>query len=182
MPVWIALLRGINVGGNRPLPMAGFRTLLTGLGYSDVTTYIQSGNAVFSGGETAEDIAQEIRQAIAAQFGFEAQVFVLSARSLDAAIAANPYPQAAADPKTLHLFFFRNPPNAPSPDLDALLCEGEAYAVIGTTLYLYTPDGFGRSGFANRMGRYVNAPTTARNLRSCIKIAELATAIAANRA
>ena len=178
MNVWIALLRGVNVGGHNKLPMAEFRAVLSSLGLQEVATYIQSGNAVFRSPETGLDIAEMISRAVSDGFGFAPDVFVLSREDLRAAISQNPYPQASSDPKTLHLFFV---PDDHTPinqaELQVHATKGEAFEKIGHVFYLHTPNGFGRSDLAAKLPRLVKTTMTGRNLRSCQKIAELADAI-----
>jgi uncharacterized protein (DUF1697 family) len=176
--VWVALLRGVNVGGHKKLPMAEFREVLSALGLQNVATYIQSGNAVFRSSAKGADLAKLIGNAVSDSFGFEADVFVLSRENLRSAISKNPYPQAELDPKTLHLFFLQD---AETPlnqhELQPFATNQEAVQQIGSVVYLQTPNGFGRSDLATRMPRIIKSPMTGRNLRSCQKIAELANAI-----
>lgn len=175
METWIALLRGVNVGGNKKLPMADFRNLLSGLGFTNVATYIQSGNAVFQAAGRASDIGKRIETAVSERFGFHSDTFVLSLDRLDKALAANPFPLAADDPKTLHLFFLEQP----NQDLDggamrALLLPGQDFALSNGVFYLYSPDGLSKCPLADKLGRFLSGSMTGRNLRSCLKIAELA--------
>ncbi|MGR3291934.1 MAG: DUF1697 domain-containing protein [Paracoccaceae bacterium] len=173
--IWIALLRAVNVGGTKKLPMADFRKLLGGVGYQDAATYIQSGNAVFRAAGTAVKISETIGALILKNFGFTAEVIVLTLQEFQAALTANPFAQAADDPKTLHLFFLSQPAVAVDQDgLQSLVVGREQFQQTDKVFYLYTPDGFGRSKFAAKMNRYFDGPITGRNLRSCRKIIELA--------
>lgn len=178
MKTWIALLRGINVGGNNILPMKDLRDLLAEFGYEDAATYIQSGNCVFRSVETdAPVIADNIGSAIEGGFGFRPHVFMLTPGTLNAALEANPFPQGVNDPKSVHLFFLAKSVNA---DLDALAKfskENEAFSLTDEVFYLYAPDGIARSKLAENIGKFVPVPMTARNLRTSIKLAELAQAV-----
>jgi uncharacterized protein (DUF1697 family) len=93
MPTHLALLRGINVGGGGKVPMAELRVLLTGLGHSNVKTYVQTGNIIFtpSPGD-AEKLAAELRDAIKASYGVQTSAVVLTKAELSKVISANPYP------------------------------------------------------------------------------------------
>ena len=103
---WIALLRGVNVGGNNSLPMKGLRELLEGLGHTNVATYIQSGNCVFqSKSASAAKISEGIAAAIKSGFGFKPAVITLSLKELDAALEDNPFPQGSDDLKSVYVFF-----------------------------------------------------------------------------
>jgi len=170
----IVLLRGINLGGNR-LPMPEFRALLEAMGLTRVQTYIASGNAVFEGGGAAGPLADAISAAIARDHGFSPAALVLSADEMAEALAASPFPQAEAEPKTLHLFFLRGTPSLDEAGLRAACEDGEAFALGDQVFYFHTPGGFGRSKAAGRIDRYLKAETvTARNLNTCRKLLDLA--------
>lgn len=171
---YIALLRGINVGGHNKLPMAELRTFLSAAGFTDVQTYIQSGNVVFSAEQMPDELAELIAGEIERAFGFRPQVMVLTAEALQAALAANPYPQAADDPKTLHLYFLKQPATeADVTGMEALKADSEAFTLTDQALYLYAPYGIGRSKLAEKAERLLGVPATARNLRTVMKLAEM---------
>ena len=175
MATWIVLLRGVNVGGRHKLPMAALRELLAEVGFENVQTYIQSGNIVLDSPDgDRESVAQSIRGAIEERFGFAPHTFVLDVEALDAAIAANPFPQSEQDPKAVHFFFLAEP--EPSADLDGLrklATQGEEFVLTEVVFYLHTPNGFGRSRLVERLHRFIRAETTARNYRSVMAIREL---------
>ncbi len=178
MKIWVVLLRGVNVDGHKKLPTAAFRDLLTGLGYLDVATYIQSGNAVFRAAGTGAQISKKIQTAIQDQFGFEAEVIMLRGEQLQDAIAGNPYPQAADAPTTLHLFFLNEPPVAPDFEaMSAAATKADEFQFAGNVFYFHTPNGMGQSDLAGKLGRFIKSPMTGRNLRSCHKIADLVAAL-----
>src|SRR5690606_10520433 len=111
MATWIALIRGINVGGRHKLPMAELRAELERAGFSAVRTYIQSGNVVFECARgTADSIARRMGELVGIRFGFEPKILVLAARDLEKAASANPFPAAHAAPKSLQLFFLAAAP------------------------------------------------------------------------
>ena len=173
VPVWIALLRGVNVGGHGKLPMADFRVMLGELGYGEPQTYIQSGNAVFTSNGSAEAIATTISDAIEARFGFRRPVLVRSADAFAAALAACPF--TPYDPKQVHLFFLDGAITLDEAALGNACTAGEQFAVIGDCFYLHTPNGFGTSQAAKQLERHLKADSmTARNLRSCEAILALA--------
>ncbi|MEC4019459.1 DUF1697 domain-containing protein [Streptomyces sp. H27-D2] len=104
MTVQIALLRGVNVGGNNKVPMTRLRELLTGLGFTDVKTYLQSGNAVFTAPDSSPDAsARAVERSIAEDLGLTVAVLVITREELAGVIEANPYPDAVAEPKHLHV-------------------------------------------------------------------------------
>ena len=177
MSRFVALFRGINVGGKHSLPMQALREILAECGCDDVHTYIQSGNAVFSSAVAASELSANIKYAIKDRFGFAPQVLLLTVDRFLAIAAANPFADAEANPKCLHVSFLTEMPAAP--DLGALndlKVESECFSLQGDAFYLYAPDGIGRSRLAAKVDRHLGVTTTARNWRTVSKIIELANA------
>jgi uncharacterized protein (DUF1697 family) len=170
----VALFRGINVGGKHILPMQDLRDLLAELGCEDVQTYIQSGNAVFSFTENANELSGKVRDAIEVQFGFAPQVLLLAVERFAAIASANPYPEAEATPKFLHVWFLTG--KAGNADIDAMnsiKAENERFTLTDDALYLHAPDGVGGSRLAATIDRYLGVATTARNWRTVSKLIDL---------
>ncbi len=116
---YVALLRGVNVGGKNKLPMADLAAIFTEAGCTDVRTYIQSGNVVFSAAPTlAKAIAPNVESALLDRFDIDSRVILRTAAELDAAIAQNPYADAEADEKLLAVAFLAGKPT--KKDADAL--------------------------------------------------------------
>jgi uncharacterized protein (DUF1697 family) len=175
MSTYVALIRGINVGGNQMLPMKDLVKLMEKNACTDVRTYIQSGNVVFCSTSDAASVAKRLSSAIEKGHGFEPRVLVLTAAELAKAAAANPFPEAEQDPKTVHLFFLAaRPTKADLKGMDALKTRTERYALKGTVFYLHTPDGFGTSKLAARVEKLLGVEATARNWRTVGKLLELA--------
>lgn len=188
MPTHVALLRGINVGGRNRVAMADLRRVVAGLGHTDVTTYIQSGNILFStAAADAAALAAELEQAIAAGLGVRPRVVVLSRGELSQALTDNPY-KSEPDPKAVHAIFLNA---TPGPEVAAAVTEAAAgfaqrgsrdtAQVIGRTIFMHTPDSFGRSDLAILLTKPSppGAPdltSTARNMATVAKLAELASA------
>lgn len=155
----VALLRGVNVGGVK-LAMADLRGVLTSLGYADVSTYIQSGNALFSA-DAADPaaLAADIEAALDKQLGLRPRVLVLTRDELAQVIRDNPYPDEP-NPKMVHAVFLAE---EPGPEQVAAVAEAEQKAkekgsrdtarYVGRVLFLHTPDGFGRSELAIQLAR-----------------------------
>ena len=177
---YIALLRGINVGGNNKLPMKELVTVLEGLGLQQVKTYIQSGNVVFqSEREDKATLATEIGAAIGVSHGFTPAILLLESAELQAAMIANPFPEGEADPKSLHFFFMDAVPQELDLDgLEALRVDSERFALIDKVFYLHAPDGIGRSKLAEKFGRGWKVNITARNWRTVCKVMEMAEGLA----
>lgn len=178
--VWISLLRGINVGGSNKLPMAELRELFAGAGCADVRTYIQSGNVVFRAKDVERgELAARLAVAIEEAKGFRPAIMLLTREELEAAVEANPFPKAVSNPKSLHLWFLSREPEDPDLDaLDDLRTPTEHYELRGAVLYLWAPDGIGRSKLAGRAERAVGVEATARNWRTVEKLRELASEVA----
>ena len=175
MTAYIALFRGINVGGKHILPMQELQDILTSLGCEDVQTYIQSGNAVFSSTAHVDTLADDITSAIDDRFGFAPQVLILTASRFAAIAAANPFPEAEKTPKHLHVSFLTAEPT--DPDLDALQklkVPSEKFLLSDGAFYLHAPNGIGRSKLAGNVDRYLGVTTTGRNWRTVSRLVELA--------
>ncbi|MEU6218750.1 DUF1697 domain-containing protein [Streptomyces sp. NPDC047022] len=173
-----ALLRGINVGGSRKLPMAGLRTLMTGLGHTGVGTYLQSGNAVFTASYGDEEsLAQELAGAIEEQFGFRVDVLVRDHAYLAAVREACPFPAAELEGRQLHVTYFSAPVDAERyAEIDAAAYLPEEFRLGDRALYLYAPDGLGRSKLAEHLARSrlnKGLIATSRNWNTVVKLAEL---------
>ena len=182
MPTHVALLRGINVGGNNKIAMADLRDVVASLGHTDVSTYIQSGNVLFTARETDTDtLAADLERAIEQAFGLRPRVIVLSRAELAQVISDNPY-TAEPNPKYVHAMFF---PAVPGQQMRESVAAAEQQAaekggsdevtVVGRTLFLHTPDGYGRSELAARLARAGNEVKagTARNWATVTKLLAL---------
>jgi len=176
MRTWIVLLRGINVGGNNPLPMAELRSDLESLGCEHVRTYIQSGNVVLRAAtRSAASLGRTIGSRIEERHGFRPRLLVLSRDEMQAAVDANPFPEAVADPKTLHFGFLAEPPS--DPDLEALeeaRAPTERYELTDGVLYLHAPQGIARSKLAANAEKHLGVVMTARNFRTVEKLLSMA--------
>ncbi|HEX9031926.1 MAG TPA: DUF1697 domain-containing protein [Streptosporangiaceae bacterium] len=193
MPTHVALLRGINNLGSKRVTMAELQELVTSLGHTDVMTYIQSGNVLFTprltasrtaGRTDAAALAAELERAIADGIGVRARAVVLSAEELARCMRDNPYP-GETNPKLLHAVFL---PEAPGPGLAAWVADAERQVrangsrdgaqLLGRTVYLHTPDGYPRSELRRvlaRAGGPTSAPVagTARNWATVSRLVKL---------
>jgi uncharacterized protein (DUF1697 family) len=171
MTVYIALLRGINVGGKHKLPMKPLVNLMEQNGFAGARSYIQSGNLVFhSSGRPAQRLGELIEQ----EFGFRPGVFLLTAAELEEAVIASPY--APKEGKHLHLFFCDPTPGPIDTGyLDALKAPTEEFRLVGKVFYLHAPEGIGRSKLAAKIDKAIpGVSMTARNLNTVTKLVELA--------
>ena len=176
MTVYIALFRGINVGGKNLLPMKELVAVLEGLGARDVTTYIQSGNAVFvSSAKDTARLSQSVSREVGKRRGFEPRVLLLTADDLARATRKNPFPEAATNPKALHAGFLASKPVKPNlKALESLRSGSERFRLIDRVFYLHAPDGIGRSKLASNAERLLGVPMTDRNWRTVCRLLEMA--------
>ena len=171
MPIYVALLRGVNVGGARKLPMAELRALVESLGCTRVSTYIQSGNVVFSAGKPVAPATLEV--AIADRFGLDVAVMLRTPAQLEHVLEANPFPDA--DRSRLHVGFMAKRPNtATVAGLEADRFVPDEFAVEGAEVYLHLPAGMGRTKLPDYLVRRLAVPVTVRNWNTVGKLAELA--------
>ncbi|HEX5995436.1 MAG TPA: DUF1697 domain-containing protein [Jiangellales bacterium] len=177
MPTHVALLRGINLAGRNKVAMADLRAVVSSLGHTDVSTYIQSGNVVFTAADSPA-LAADLERAIASALGVSPSVVVLTRDELVAVVRANPYPDEP-NPRALHaVFLTAAPTSATGEALDAALQRvggagsRDTARLIGRTIYLHTPDGFGRSKLAELIGqsRKPELTGTARNWATVTKL------------
>lgn len=181
MTTYAALLRGINVGGAKKVPMAELRTLMEGLGHDRVRTYLQSGQAAFTADHGDEEsLAAELTGAIEKHFGFSVDVIVRDHAYLAAIADDCPYPAAELEGKQLHVTYFSEPVGADrfaTVDQPAFLPE--EFTLGDRALYLYAPNGLGRSKLAEQLAKpRVNKGliATTRNWNTVVKLVEMTAA------
>jgi uncharacterized protein (DUF1697 family) len=170
MPAFIAMVRGINVGGARPLKMDVLRGLHEGLGHRNVRSYLQSGNVVFESDKVDADThAAGIERAIKCAAGHDVAVGVWTARDLSAAVAGNPLVgRGSLDPTWLYAVFLIRPKGKPTLSGTKLpLAPGEEAVLAGGVVYLYCPNGYGETKINNNyFERVLGARATTRNWRT----------------
>ena len=176
MNIYIALFRGINVGGRNSLPMKELVAIIEKLGGKKIKTYIQSGNAVFQSAEkNLSQLSKRLTAEIQERRGFEPHVLILEIDALEKAIAGNPFPEAEADPTSLHLGFLASVPETPNlQKLDSLRQASERFHLSERVFYLHAPEGVGRSRLAASAEKLLGVPMTDRNWRTVCKIREMA--------
>jgi len=178
MKTCIALLRAVNVGGTGKLPMSDFRKLLENLGYRNVQTYIQSGNAVFDAPGPAGKVSQSIAKALETLMGAPCCVILRTHEELDRLIAANPFAdEAAADGARVHVVFLSAlPPSGAAAGLDRIVAQyperRDRYHLAGDALYLHLPDGAAETKFSGKsLDRALGGVSaTARNWNTVLKL------------
>ena len=171
----VALLRGINVGGNNILPMKDLARMFADAGCSNVRTYIQSGNVVFEKPAGGAKLGDAIAANIEKRFGFHVPVILRTQEQLRKTIRGNPYLAPDIDEKWLHVYFLAHPPNAGAiAALDANRSTPDRFHVLGQEIYLHLPNGMGRSKLTNAyFDSKLSTTCTARNWATVLKLAEM---------
>ena len=166
MKRYVALLRGINVGGRAKVAMADLRAVFESLGFDDVRTYIQSGNVVFGSSKTVDAAAVEKR--IAAEMGVEPTVLLRTAKEMATVAEGNPF----ADTDGLHVTFLAAKPKG---TVEVPEGQPDELAVVGREVYLRCPNGYGRTKVNNTfLEKQLGVPATTRNWKTVTTLAELA--------
>jgi uncharacterized protein (DUF1697 family) len=169
------LLRGINVGGQRPVKMDDLRQLFADLGFAGVSTYVQSGNVVFTSPRSdATRLRTSIEQGILAELGLDVTVLLRSGDDLELVLRGNPFLARTDDLSALHVTFLGESPTA---ERVAQLPGGdgtEDFSVAGSEVYLFCPNGYGRSKLTNSVfERRLDTRATTRNWKTVMKLADM---------
>jgi uncharacterized protein (DUF1697 family) len=180
MPVMISMLRGVNVGGHNLIKMDALRVLYESLGLRDAQTYVQSGNVVFRtkvGNPVL--LSKKIEDGIERGFGFRPSVVVRSASEMRDVIRRNPFAKRAGiEPAKLVVTFFANDPGAEArAKIMSLQAGPEEVRVDGREVYVYFPDGMGKSKLWPLIEKTLKAmttPGTGRNWNTVMKLVEMA--------
>jgi uncharacterized protein (DUF1697 family) len=178
---WIALLRGINVGGSRRVPMAELRSVLTAekhTSFRNVKTYIQSGNVVFTSAKSSDVLCDSSGECIQENFGFRPPIMLFKHDELQQAFDNNPYQsEGAENPSKVHFFFLGQKPDKTENlelSIDKVKADSEEYSLDQQVFYLSAPDGIGRSKLASKIERLLGVSATGRNYRTIEKILAMA--------
>src|SRR5579883_206012 len=176
--VLVAMLRGVNVGGNNKVRMADLKGLCESLGFADIETYVQSGNAVFRApsGESA-GISARLEEAIERRLGFRSAVVVRSAAELRSTEARNPFAEREGleRAKLLVHFLARDPEPDSRAKLESLPPAPEEWRLEGRELYIYFPNGMARPKLSMpKVERALAVPGTGRNWNTVHRLLEMA--------
>jgi uncharacterized protein (DUF1697 family) len=179
MAVYIAMLRGINVAGKNSIKMESLRAMFESLGFSDVASYIQSGNVLFSADDLSiEAMEKLIAEKIEAEFGFSVPVLVRSLAELQKVLRENPFMDGRHDEEKLHVTFLSTEPKEiflatlKRPENEASRC-----VTLGREVYLYCPDGYARTAFNNAyFEKKLFVGATTRSWKTVNKLCAMASA------
>lgn len=151
MKTYISILRGVNVSGKHIIKMEMLQKMYERLGFDKVQTYVQSGNVIF--GSEREDptaLAQTITQQIGNDFGFDVPVIVIPTDQLEQIIRDNPLLDESKDPAFMHVTFLSSTPQTSDSDaIEAKRSDGEEFSVAENAVYLYCPNGYGKTKLNN---------------------------------
>ncbi len=179
MAKYISILRGINVGGNRKILMKDLKSLFEKLSFSNVKTYIQSGNVIFESDQKVlnTDLEQSIQQEITETFGFDVPVIVRTAEECKESVDNNPFcKEPNADIDRLHLTFLKE---IPSPELlekiKLFQFLPDRYEIIGKDVFIFCAAGYGTSKLTNPFFESkLKVRATTRNWKTVMKLHEMA--------
>lgn len=176
MPEYVAMLRGINVGGRNRLPMRELAALFVAAGGDNVETYIQSGNVIFDASrEAAANSSETVSHAIEHQYGYRIPVIVRTAAQVANVVDSNPWIPAGVPETMLHVYFLQTEPEQNR--ISALEPErspGDAFAVLGQEVYLNLANGMARTKLTNAyFDSALNTISTGRNWRTVSKLHDL---------
>ncbi|HXR64601.1 MAG TPA: DUF1697 domain-containing protein [Ktedonobacteraceae bacterium] len=174
MATFVALFRGINVGGHQKVRMSDLKALHESLGLKHVATYIQSGNVVFSSDNgDAEQLTRQIEESFAQKFGFHVMVTIRTTSELGKIIARNPFTdQPTKAPKwVIVLFLARQPASTAQDDLRNGYAGPEELYLLGQELYIYYPENMGRTKLSNAyLDKTLKTPGTGRNWNTVLQL------------
>jgi uncharacterized protein (DUF1697 family) len=167
MSTFVAMLRGINVGGQKRLRMQTFREIFEGLGFTNIRTYVQSGNVVFVSGEQDRSVlAKRIEAHIEQMCGYQVEVFIRQAQELKRILAGNPFlNDRTEDPSKLHVtFLYQSPPEIAWSKLTSPGGTLDEFASSELAIYLFCPNGYAKTKLSNSFfERKLGMPVTTRN-------------------
>jgi len=175
MASYVALLRGVNVGGNNKVPMKALVEMFESLGHEDVATFIQSGNVVFTAGSSSPaDIAASLEREISSTFGVKTAVLLRTKPEMRAIAKHNPFMSPSADVSKLQVTFLDLVPDkAVLAKLEPDACAPDEFAVRSREVYSLCPNGFGRSRLVAYLERRLGQRATSRNWNTVNKLLDL---------
>jgi uncharacterized protein (DUF1697 family) len=177
MVIYIAMLRGINVGRGKVVKMEQLRTSFAALGFGEVRTYVQSGNVVFESERKPAELTRTIEAKIQHDFGFTVPVLIKTSTELTQIVRNNPLLRLKGiDVSKLHVTFLSNaPPKTAASVLEDLATTRERFRILNREIYLYCPDGYGNSKLTNTtIEKKFSLVATTRNWRTVNALLELA--------
>lgn len=175
--MYIAMLRGINVSGQKIIKMENLRLSFEALGFHGVRTYVQSGNVIFESAKASSTgLSKSIGEQILHDFGFAVSVIFKTPKELKRVVGANPFlKKRAIDQSKLYVTFLSRPPATTAlRNLGALKAEPDQFCITGREIYLYCPNGYGRTKLSNNVfERRLSVEATTRNWNTVNMLLEM---------
>jgi len=182
MPTYVAMLRGINVGPGKIVKMERLRASFEALGFDGVRTYVQSGNAIFeSEQKSPTGLCKKIEEKIQRDFGFTVPVLLKTSKEIDQIVSDNPLlKEKGIDHSKLHVTFLSDaPPKMAVKVLEPLATSRERFRILNREIYLYCPDGYGRTKLSNNaIEKKLSVVATTRNWRTVNTLLEMCRSLA----
>ena len=177
MPTYVAMLRGINVGAGKIVKMERLRVSFEALGFDGVRTYVQSGNVVFETEQKpSTELSRKIEEKIQRGFGFTVPVLLKTLKEMEQIVSNNPLvKEKGIDHSKLHVTFLSDaPPNTAVKVLEPLATDRERFRILNREIYLYCPDGYGRTKLSNNaIEKKLSVVATTRNWRTVNTLLEM---------
>jgi uncharacterized protein (DUF1697 family) len=169
---YVAFLRGVNLGPNNKIPMPALRTMAEDLGYTDVATFINSGNLIVNSPKKVATVEHEISKAIKDTFGRSIDVTIRTPSQLKKVLAENPYPDG--NPSQVTVAFLTKAPAKDAKDrVAAVAKDHEPFAFAGQEVYVNYSQGIGNSKLAEKFSDIIGVSSTVRNIRTVERVLEL---------
>jgi uncharacterized protein (DUF1697 family) len=178
MKKFVALLRGINVSGQKKINMSDLKSLFEEIGFRNVETYIQSGNVIFSSNEkSGEKLKSKISSGIKKRFGFDVQVFILTPEEIEYTLKNNPFIKQKKEIERLYVTFLSNAPSKENiQKLNSIDYSPEEYIIDEKLIYLFLPNGAGNAKLSNNLFEHkLKLNGTTRNWKTVKTLFELIT-------
>ncbi|HYG17208.1 MAG TPA: DUF1697 domain-containing protein [Bacteroidia bacterium] len=177
MPAYITILRGINVSGHNIIPMKELKALMEGLGFENISTYIQSGNVVFNSPEKNEGkLITKIQDAIAGKFGFKVPVVIRTDKAFKAALDNNPFlKEKDIDAEKLHITFLADRPAEENIEkTNTYNYDPDRFIISGREVYVYCPNGYGNTKINNTFfENKLKVTATTRNIKTVKELVKM---------
>lgn len=174
MVTFVSFLKGINVGGHKKIKMEDLKKCYEDQEFFNVTTYIQSGNIVFSSKNSSpESIIKQIKSSILKKFGFEVEVILRTSEELKSIIATNPFPEADGN-RAFVTLLSQKPKEIPSEAIEKVKLPSESYAIIDKEVYFFCPEGYGKTKLSNDFWeKKLKVTATSRNMNTMKYLTDL---------
>ncbi len=177
MPIYVAMLRGINVSGQKTIKMETLRVSFEALGFRRVRSYVQSGNVIFEATKASSDnLSKNVGEKILSDFGFSVPLILRTSGEMKKIVSDNPFlKEKEVDDSKLHVTFLSEPPaRAALAELAALNGTPDEFRVKDREVYLYCPNGYGRTKLSNTaFEKLLSVDATTRNWKTVNKLVEM---------